>query len=325
MATLTWPAGMDARPIGKEDVGAWAELMAAKEKVDAEGENYSAEDLLEELGDPHLDLERDTVGLWAGDQLVGYAKASAPTAVVDVARIRTEGTVHPEWRRRGLGTALMHWLIKRSGELYAARYPDSDGEINNNTISTNTGANVLLQRLGFEECRYSFVMQLALDQPVPEVPLPDGLRMVRFDPQYDEPLRLTHNEVFLDHWGSTPKDPEHWKTWFTGARAFRGDLSYLVLDGDTIATYVLGYEYEADTEATGVREVWVGTVGTRRSHRGRGLARATLAKVLTEAAQAGYQRAGLGVDAENPTGALGLYERLGFTTVSKWATFRLPL
>ena len=50
-----------------------------------------------------------------------------------------------------------------------------------------------------------------------------------------------------------------------------------------------------------------------------------LAKVLTEAVQAGYQRAGLGVEADNPTGALGLYESLGFSVHSKWVTYRLPL
>jgi ribosomal protein S18 acetylase RimI-like enzyme len=152
-----------------------------------------------------------------------------------------------------------------------------------------------------------------------------GTRLVPFDLSMDEALRLTHNEVFLDHWGSTPKDEESWKTWFTGARAFRAGSSYLVLDGETIAAYVLGYEWEADTAATGVRELYIGQVGTRRSHRGRGLARAGLAKVLTEATSAGYQRASLGVDADNPTGALGLYESLGFVVNKKWVTYRLPL
>ncbi|HET6986746.1 MAG TPA: acetyltransferase, partial [Kribbella sp.] len=57
----------------------------------------------------------------------------------------------------------------------------------------------------------------------------------------------------------------------------------------------------------------------------RGLARAALAKVLADGVQAGYQRAGLGVDADNPTGALGLYEGLGFTVHSKWISYRLPL
>jgi ribosomal protein S18 acetylase RimI-like enzyme len=160
---------------------------------------------------------------------------------------------------------------------------------------------------------------------VPDVPLPDGLRLVPFELSLNETLRLAHNDVFLDHWGSTPRDADSWKTWFTGARAFRGESSYLVLDGDEIAAYVLGYVYVADTEATGVRELYIGQVGTVKSYRGRGLARAALAKVMAEAAKAGYQRAGLGVDADNPTGALGLYERLGYSVNGKWISYGLPL
>ncbi len=256
---MSWPEGIEARPIDRGDADAWAELLAAREKVDQEGENYSAQDLIDELEDPHVDPALDTIGLWADGQMVAY------------------------------------------GKVYAA---DS---------------------FGFEERRYFFAMKRPLDQPVPEVPLAGGLRIVPFDRSIDELLRVTHNEIFRDHWGSTPKDPESWNTWFTGARAFRGGSSYVVLDGDTIAAYVLTYEWEADTEVTGIRELHLGQVGTVRSYRGRGLARAALAKVLAEAAQAGYQRAGLGVDADNQTGALGLYESLGFSVHNKWITYGLPL
>ena len=322
---MSWPEGIEARPIDKADAEAWAELLAAREKVDQEGENYSAEDLIEELDDPHLDAAHDTIGLWAEGRMVGYGKVQVSETVVDVDRVRTEGTIHPEWRRRGLGTTLMRWLIHRAGEMHAAKHPDTVGEVASGAISTNAGADRMLRNLGFEEARYFFDMKRLLDQPVPEVALADGFRLEAFDPSIDEALRLTHNEVFRDHWGSTPRDAESWKVWFTGSRAVRGGSSYVVLDGETIAAYVLGYEWEADTEATGIRELYIGQVGTRRAYRGRGLARAALAKVLAEAVQAGYQRSGLGVDAHNPTGPRGRYESLGFSVHGKWVTYRLPL
>lgn len=325
MGTVTWPEGIDARPLDKGDAEAWAELLAAREKVDQEGENYDADDLIEELEDAQLDTSRDTVGLWAGGQMVGYGKLYAPTSVVDVDRVRAEGTIHPQWRRRGLGTTLMRWLIQRGGELHTEKYPDIPGELHAATVSTNTGADRLLRNFGYEECRYFFDMKRPLDSAVPEAELSGGLRLAQFEPAMDEDLRQTHNAAFLDHWGSTPRDPESWKNWVTGSRAFRREHSFVTLDGDTIAAYVLGYEWVADTEATGIRELYIGQVGTLRPYRGRGLARATLAKVLAGAAQAGFQRAGLGVDADNPTGALGLYEGLGFTVHSKWITYRLPL
>jgi ribosomal protein S18 acetylase RimI-like enzyme len=62
----------------------------------------------------------------------------------------------------------------------------------------------------------------------------------------------------------------------------------------------------------GVREGWTGLLGTRRAHRRRGVGRALLAASLRAFADAGMDAAGLDVDRENPSGALGLYERLGY-------------
>ncbi|WP_329005160.1 GNAT family N-acetyltransferase [Kribbella sp. NBC_00709] len=322
---MNWPEGIETRPIDKGDVEAWAELVAAKEQVDEDGENYSAEDLAEHLELPHLDLPRDTIGLWSGDRMVGYGIAHVKSAVVDVDRVNVEGTIHPEWRRRGLGTTLMSWLIQRAGELHTAKHPESPGQVGVGASSTNEGADRLLRGLGFEEERYFFDMRRPLDQPVPAAPVADGLQLRSYDTSYEDALRQAHFEAFSDHWGWTPPTTEAWRARNVGSRAFRGQQSYYVLDGDTVAAYANGYEWEADTEATGVRELYIGQVGTRRAYRGRGLARAALAKVLAKAAEAGYQRVALGVDADNPTGALGLYEGLGFVTHKKFISYQLPL
>ena len=170
---MSWPEGIEARPIEKGDADAWAELLSAKEKVDQEGENYSAQDLIDELEDPHIDPALDTIGLWAAGRMVAFGKVYAADSVVDVDRVRTEGTVHPEWRRRGLGTALMPWLIRRACELHLEKHPDATGEVSNSAISTNVGADRLLQKFGFEQRRYFFDMKRPVDQPVPEVALTD--------------------------------------------------------------------------------------------------------------------------------------------------------
>ncbi|WP_410788977.1 GNAT family N-acetyltransferase [Kribbella sp. C-35] len=322
---MNWPEGITARPMEKGDVEAWAALTAAQEKVDQEGENFSAEDLAEQLDRPNLDLPRNSITLWADGRMIGYGMAHVAPSVVDVDRVHVGGTIHPEWRRRGLGTTLMHWLIQRAGELHAATHPDFPGQVGVGAASNNVSATSLLESLGFKAERFFFDMRRPLDQPVPEAAIADGLRLTSYDPAYEEALRLAHFEAFSDHWGWTPPTPELWRSRNVGSRAFRGGQSYLVLDGETVAAYVNGYEWEADTEVTGIRELYIGQVGTRRAYRGRGLARGTIAKVLAEAAQAGYQRAALGVDADNPTGALGLYENLGFTTHNQFTSYALPI
>ena len=139
MGTVSWPEGIEARSIDTGDADAWAELLAAREKIDQEGENYGPQDLLDQLNDPHVDAALDTIGLWAEGRMVAYGKAHAAESVIDVDRVRTDGTVHPQWRRRGVGTALMHWLIERAAELHAVKHPDAPGEVGNSAISTNIG------------------------------------------------------------------------------------------------------------------------------------------------------------------------------------------
>ena len=74
--------------------------------------------------------------------------------------------------------------------------------------------------------------------------------------------------------------------------------------------------YPQDWE-TVPREAWVNTVGTRRAWRGRGVAPWLLTESLERvaASDTGFERAILGVDSDNPTGALRLYRRLGFEDV----------
>jgi ribosomal protein S18 acetylase RimI-like enzyme len=61
---------------------------------------------------------------------------------------------------------------------------------------------------------------------------------------------------------------------------------------------------------------WVDVLGTRRPYRRRGLAEALLRHVFRELYVRGARQVGLGVDAENPTGATRLYERVGMRVAS---------
>lgn len=67
--------------------------------------------------------------------------------------------------------------------------------------------------------------------------------------------------------------------------------------------------------------MYLGQVGVRRPWRRRGLAAALLAEVLAAAEVAGKRLVTLGVDADSPTGAVGVYQRVGFTVRSRAATY----
>ena len=56
---------------------------------------------------------------------------------------------------------------------------------------------------------------------------------------------------------------------------------------------------------------WVRILGVLPEHRRRGLGQALLRHTFAEFGSRGFRVVGLGVDAENPTGAVSVYERAG--------------
>jgi ribosomal protein S18 acetylase RimI-like enzyme len=144
-------------------------------------------------------------------------------------------------------------------------------------------------------------------------------------PERDEALRQAFNEAFSDHWQSERVMPEEWQQFFIQRSIFRPDLTRIVLDGDEIAAFSINLVDPAENEREGTRAGWVGSLGTRRAWRKRGLASSLLVESMRAFQAEGLQFAKLGVDAENPTGALGLYERLGFVTIRRSVAYAKDL
>ena len=319
------PDGVTSRPLRASDMAAVAELLLASEVVDDTGENEDADDLTEFLVNDRVDLDRDTVAVLAGDALVAYA------CTVDLGNHRDEyapvlmGRVHPDRRGQGLGRALVGWQLARAGELHRERHPEMPGRFTIGVGSAMTSLEALVRGLGFTPVQYYLLMRRPLTD-LPPLRGVDGVQLQPFDPARDDEVRRAHNLAFVEHFGTAERDEYAWRTFFTGQRAFRPDLSWLGLADGAVVGYALVYEYDADTAATGVREAYLGQIGVLPSARGRGLASALIIASLHAAAAEGLGRAGLTVDTNNTTGALQLYERLGFTVDKRdtvWA-YRVP-
>jgi ribosomal protein S18 acetylase RimI-like enzyme len=184
----------------------------------------------------------------------------------------------------------------------------------------------LCRRAGLVAERWYRDMERLLTH-LPPVTVPPGVELVRWTPDRDDEVRRVHNAAFTEHHGSSERDPSTWQALFTGQRAFRPDLSAVALAGGAVVAYALAYVYEADARATGQRQIHFGQIGVLPEARGRGLATAVIAEGLRLGAAHDCRTAGLDVDSDNVTGALRLYEKLGFQTIRTnvtWARFLLP-
>lgn len=319
-----WPYGVrvtdwEWRPLTPNDVPAYTGLVSAAEAVDKTGENYSEEDLAEELKDESVDLDSDSWAVFDADQLVAVGVVHGSQQVWDVDSLHCFGVVHPSYRRNGIGRQLLARQLDRAEQIHLDRHPRHPARISMRPYDHVTSAAALAKAAGLRPVRHWYDMERDLRTDAPGVrALAQPLRLVPFTADRDDEVRRAHNTAFREHYGSTERDPSIWKQWFTGSRNFRADLSFFAIDNsqdDAVAGYLLGYFYDADAAVDGYREAWIGQLGTLPAWRGRGVGTALLAHALASYRSAGYEQAGLDVDTGNVTGALGMYERVGFTVV----------
>jgi GNAT superfamily N-acetyltransferase len=220
-------------------------------------------------------------------------------------RIRAIGGVHPDWRNERIGRVLLAWQFERATEIQAHE-PDTAWTLGAGASAVDVSAIRLFQRFDMQPARY-FLDMSAPTAAAPVLSLPDDIRIVTMATDLRRPLHAAHIEAFADHWGFQPRAFEQWAALSVDSAWFRGDLSRIALDDDEIAAYVLAY---AGPQGC----VYIGQIGTRQPWRRQGLASALLAATLAASALDGKTTASLTVDADNPSGAASVYQRLGFAT-----------
>jgi len=287
------PETISRRPATRADAAAVAALVAADETaLLGRPSRVVAGDMLAWWS--RCDLETNSWLLEENGRLVGAGwfeyRAHAPVAFF-------VGIVAAGQKGRGLGG-----MLSDLGESHAA---SSGAErVHTWTLAADAAAAVLFESRGFREVRRFYDMAIELDGPVPEPLLPDGLTLETFREEDARPFHDALSEAFKDHWEHHPRPFEQWWAERQKVHDYTPELWYLVRDGEEIAATVIN-----DPERSGGG--YVGALGVRRPWRGLGLGKALLYHSFAEFQRRGQTRVTLGVDADSPTGATKLYERVG--------------
>jgi ribosomal protein S18 acetylase RimI-like enzyme len=317
------------RPATDDDAAAMQQLLHAIAAEQPHAYAPTLADVQRELQDPWLNLPADTrLALAPDGSLAARAQVLANPEPGDTIKAFMECDLHPAHNAAGLQTTLLDWLEARGVERLRALGAANSGrplKLNMACLGVERERMAELERRGFQPVRYYQRMRRDLREPIPDRPLPDGLALRGYCPELDERIRLAHNEAFRDHWQSDPVTAEDWHLFVVSYSTFRPDLSFAVLDGDEVAAYSINRFDPAQAERTGYRAGWIGSLGTRRPWRQRGLASALIAQSMRAFQAAGLDYAGLGVDADNPSGAVGLYESLGFAAYLKNVLYQKAL
>jgi mycothiol synthase len=287
-------------------------------------------DVISDFADPWCQPETDTrVALTPEGMLVAFVRVWINPAQVGETRVYLDDDIHPLHRQPELEGALLDWAEARGAERLrevAAGPPEHHPLVMQLMCwAAERQRRDTYERRGFQLVRRSYRMRRDLHQPIPDRPLPAGLTLRTYAPDLDAGMLATRNESFSDGWQFDPVSPSDWQKFFVQRFDFRPDLTFAVLADDEVVAYSMNRYDPLAAERTGLKVGWIATLGTRRAWRQRGLASALLAASMRAFLAAGLDYAGLGVDAQNPTGALRLYEGLGFTPYVEGLQFHKTL
>ena len=268
---------------------------------------------------------RDALLALDGEEIVGAAQVGWRERTGKVVH-NAEVWVLPSRRREGIGTELLRWVEEHSIQGVAEGWggnPELPHVHGAGTDRAVPAANAFARAMGYIAVRYGFLMQRRLDEPIPDVALPDGIEIRPVVEADHRRIWAADVEAFKDHWENAIREESDYRRFFNNPD-LDTTLWQVAWDGDEVAGSVMNTIYEGENRELGIDAGWLDHVSVRREWRGRGVASVLIARSLAILRDRGMSVARLGVDAENPTGALGLYQRFGFEPLRSWATQRKP-
>ncbi len=309
--TNTLPAGFLSRAARMDDLEAVIETINAATRDLIGVDKYNLEDYKVEWEFPNFNLETDTRLVLAPDGRVAGIYEFWDLVEPHV-RFVVWGRVHPAYEGRGVGSHLLAWADQRAQRSLEKSPPGARVVLQGFVPSIIAGADALFVDHGYQLIRHSLRMVIELEAP-PEAPrLPAGIsiRTMRVGEEEADVLRAVR-EAFKDHWGHVEspfeEDYQRWLHRIQNDERFDASLWFLAMAGEEIAGTSLCRSRSFDDPDMG----WVSTLGVRRPWRRQGLGLALLRHSFGEFYRRGITRVGLGVDAQNLTGALRLYTRAG--------------
>ena len=224
--------------------------------------------------------------------------------------------------------ALLDWTRERHAEIARAQGPiERRRTACVRTVFEPPETRPALEAHGFVPVRYFFEMLRPSLETIRDCPLPEGVEVRPVRPEQLRRIWEAEVEAFSGHWGAAADDGSDASWQMFLADPYNRDTGpwQVAWNGDEIVGIVRAFVNDDENARLGVRRGWCENISTSQRWRGRGVASALMARALRALRDRGMSEAALGVDAQNETGALRLYEQMGFREVARETEWRRPL
>ena len=280
------------RPARKDDLEPTAEMLNEHARALYGVDDLVPADLLQYWESPDVEFPQDVlVAETSGGAISGYADVGVQGELVwlDV---------------RATATDALPGLLEAIEERAVAKKPDA--KLMGFLSDADAPLRDLYESVGYRLVRHSFRMQIELEQEMPNPEWPEGFTVRTMGEGEERRVYDAQMASFADTWMFSLEPYDSWRHWTVEEASFDRSLWFLAEKGDELAGIVIA---RAPENEPGVG--WVRILGVIPEHRQQGLAQGLLRHTFGEFASRGFNAVALGVDAENPTGAVRVYERAG--------------
>jgi ribosomal protein S18 acetylase RimI-like enzyme len=296
MSDLTLPDGLTSRVLSMDDARAVFDVAAAQELVDVGKVEIEPADIISDWSRPSWDVATHTIGIFDGDRMVAYGEITGHD--------RGDAAVHPDYRRRGIGTAVAGWMQQAAKDLGGTGY--------GSPVPQGSAGDRLLEKLGYRIRHTSWVLALPEGTQIQTRPLPDGYDIREARPEEYPAAHDVLEDAFLE-WSVREREPyDDFRAAVIGRPGFEPWNMRVVTDaeGSVVGVALVIMAGEAADEA------YIDRLAVRRDQRHRGLAQALLVDAFARGREHGATRSALSTDSR--TGALSLYEKVGMEVGDVW-------
>lgn len=294
------PEGLTMRPPTMDDLEPVHELIKAYDLTYCGAEEIPLEELRAEWSTPTCNLARDYRLVFDPQ---GQLIASLRIDQKQYVQFFVEVLVRPGYDDPRAGDHLFELGEMLAREQMVQAEAGARVTLKAWATSNDRASLERYERMGLRENRRFWRMEIVMDN-APEAPAwPEGVELRPFVPERDAHAVFDAvNEAFADHWGHLPGDFDTWKQRRFGQQDFDPSLWFIAYEGEQIAGYSLCSQDVLN---------WIGTLGVLRPWRRKGLGLALLLHSFGEFYRRGERAVVLGVDSQNLTGAVRLYQRAG--------------
>ena len=215
------PEGLTSRPLQQSDARAVYQVMAADQLDQLGHAEIEEADIVGDWGRPSFDVAASTMGVFDGDHLVGYAEVTAAD--------RGDAAVHPDYRGRGIGTALALWMQDRAR---------ANGQsVIGMPVPEGSHGDRLLEELGYRVRWTSWVLKLPAGAEIVDRPLPEGYAVREATPEEYRDVHAVIDAAFLEWSVRDPEPYEDFEASVMGRPGFEPWNIRVVVDADGTIAY----------------------------------------------------------------------------------------